>query len=143
MKSLVIYDSNYGNTKIIAEAIAKGLSTKAVTVESLGLEEFNGLDMIIVGSPINGWRPSPKMITFLSNLKEGQLNNIKAATFDTRIKAFFHGDAMKNIAKNLQKAGAQIVATSEAFVVKGKEGPLVEGEVERAEKWGAQLSKVD
>lgn len=61
IKSLVIYDSNFGNTQKVAEAIARELKAQAVHVSKVLFSELAGLDLIVVGSPINAWRPSEKM----------------------------------------------------------------------------------
>ncbi len=76
---------------------------------------------------------------FLESLSKDQLKGIKAAAFDTRVKLFIHGDAAKKIAKALEDAGAEIVAEPQAFFVKGKEGPLLDGEIERASQWAKSL----
>jgi hypothetical protein len=78
---------------------------------------------------------------FLDTLIAGQLEGKKAAAFDTRVKLFIHGDAAKKIAKKLEEAGAKIVADSQGFIVQGKEGPLLDGEVERAAEWAASIKR--
>jgi hypothetical protein len=69
---------------------------------------------------------------FLAKLEKGQLEGIKAATFDTRVKLFIHGDAAKKIAHALKDAGAEIIAEPQPFYVRGKERPLFDGEIEKA-----------
>ena len=135
MKSLIIFDSQFGNTQKIAKAIADGLGTKAVSVADVEMADLSDLDLVVVGSPINGWRPSVKMLEFLAKLKSDSLKGVKAAAFDTRIKLFIHGDAASKIAKSLEKAGATIISTPKPFYVKGTEGPLFENEIKNAQKW--------
>jgi flavodoxin len=141
MKSLVIYHSNYGNTKTIAETIAKelGKDARAVSASDFKTIDLGGIGALIVGSPIIGWKPSEPIGTILNNLGTDQLKDVKAASFDTRVKLFLHGDAANKISKVLKNAGAQIISSPEAFYVKGKEGPLFEGEVDRAKEWGKAL----
>jgi flavodoxin len=141
MKSYVLYDSNFGNTKIIAETIAEelGKDVKAVAVSGFNLKDLEGIKLLIAGSPINGWKPSEKMGKFLESLSKGQLKGTKAAAFDTRITIFFHGDAAKKISNKLEEAGAEIISSPEVFFVKGKEGPLMTGEIEKAKAWANQL----
>ncbi|HEY3417469.1 MAG TPA: flavodoxin domain-containing protein [Armatimonadota bacterium] len=141
MNALVIFDTTYGNTKQIAEAIAGELGARAVRVDEVSAADLNGLDLLVVGSPINAWRPSEKMLKFLAELSDGQLKGSKAAAFDTRVKLFIHGDAAKKITESLKKAGAEIIANPQAFYVKGMEGPLLETEVARALAWGKQLKQ--
>jgi flavodoxin len=137
MKTLVIFDSNFGNTKRIAEAIAEefGDSAKAVSVSKFSIKYLEDVSLLIVGSPIIGWRPSEKMAKFLGEFSKGQLKEIKSVSFDTRVNIFFHGDAAKKISKKLEEAGAKIITEPQVFFVKGKKGPLLEGEIEKAKKW--------
>lgn len=69
MKSLVIYDSNFGNTKTIAEVIADVLGGKVQSVNNFNVNDLSGIDLLVVGSPINAWRATQKTQYFLSNLK--------------------------------------------------------------------------
>ena len=137
MKSLVVYDSVYGNTKAIAETVAKELGSDArvVSVSDFKPEDLIEVKLLVVGSPILAWRPSTKTMNFLAGLKKNQLDGFKAAVFDTRVTLFIHGDAAGKIAAELARAGAVIVSEPMGFKVKGKEGPLLKGEVERAAAW--------
>jgi flavodoxin len=137
MKALIIYDSTFGNTKIIAETISKelGKDAKSLLAADVNKDSLKDVSLLIVGSPILGWRPSEKTSRFLESLSKDQLKGMKASSFDTRMKVFYHGDAMKNISGKLKQAGAEIVAEPHAFYVKGKEGPLLDGEKEKAIEW--------
>jgi flavodoxin len=141
MKALVVYDSTYGNTRAIAEAVAGALGkgTPAVAVDDFKGAMLAGAKLLVAGSPIIGWRPSEKMGKFLADLKPGQLAGMKAAAFDTRIKVFFSGDGASKIAGALSRAGAEPVGKPTGFYVKGREGPLAKGEVTRAVEWGMAL----
>ncbi len=139
MKAMVIFDSNFGNTQRVAEAIAGELNTQAMPVSSVSGKELEETDLIVLGSPINGWRPTEKTTRFLEGLSKGQLKGVRAAAFDTRVKLFIHGDAAKKIAKALEKAGAEVIVEPQAFFVKGKEGPLLDGEIEKAAEWAKRV----
>lgn len=137
MKTLILYDTNFGNTQQIAEAISKGIGNNSThsSVTEIKPQDLEGYDLIIVGSPIIGWKPTEKMAAFLNGIEKGQLNQIKVATFDTRVKLFIHGDAAKKLAVKFKELGGEIVIDPQPFYVKGKDGPLYEGELERAKEW--------
>ena len=141
MKAFVVYDSAYGNTRTIAEALASGLGSRAaaVPVDRFDPGSVQPGDLLVVGSPINGWRPTPKITKALADLASRGLAGVKAAAFDTRLKLFIHGDAAKKMSGALKDAGASIVAGPMVFYVKGSEGPLRAGEVERAAAWAETL----
>jgi hypothetical protein len=92
---------------------------------------------LVVGCPINGWRPTEKMQEFLQGLAPGSLTGVRAAAFDTRVKLFLHGDAAAKISQALQAAGATIVAKPQGFIVQGTEGPLAPGQTDKAGAWAA------
>lgn len=141
MKSLVIFDSNFGSTGIIANIIAKELGIKAISVSNINKDDLNNINLMIIGSPIIGWKPSERMEEFLAGLESSQLKGVSIATFDTRVKLFIHGDAMGKIADSLTSLGANKIIDSMAFYVKGKEGGLFDGETNKALLWAAEIKK--
>lgn len=147
-EKLVIYDSYFGNTARIAEAIGEGLGDadvkKAVDAKPADLQECK---ILFVGSPTRAFRPSPAVIKFLKDLDRNALNGIQAAAFDTRfplegtdsgflrfmIRLF--GYAAEKIEKSLSRAGARTPVEAAGFAVLDSEGPLADGELERAGIW--------
>ncbi|MCD6356206.1 MAG: flavodoxin domain-containing protein [Anaerolineaceae bacterium] len=144
MKALVIYDSNFGNTKKIAVIVAANLgkNIKAVAVTDVGKKDLKKLDVLVVGSPVIGWSPSEKLGRFLEELKPGYFKGVKATSFDTRLKLLFFTNAATRISKKLKAAGAEIIVKPRAFFVIKGEGPLQEGELERAASWALKIKKV-
>ena len=142
MKAVVLYDTAYGNTRIIAESVASGLGqgAAAVPVDGFDHRALHPGDLLVVGSPINGWKPTARITETLTELDRHGLTGVKAAAFDTRVKMFMHGDAARKMAKALAAAGAGIIGEPMAFYVKGSEGPLLDGETERAAAWAAGLA---
>lgn len=141
MKSIVIFDSNYGSTKKIANIIAKTLDTKSISVVDVSDDDLKNLDLLIVGSPIIGWMPTQKIQTFLSKISPKIVSGVKFATFDTRVKLFIHGDAMKKIANRLTFLGAVQITSPMAFYVKNKEGTLFEEETTKASIWANDIKQ--
>ena len=140
-KIIVLYDSGFGNTKQIAQAIvdAMGGSASLLHVSEFTGEHLNNLTALIAGSPINSFMPTEKMQAALKSIPAGALKGIKAASFDTRMHVWIHGDAARKISKRLAAAGAEIISDPMFFHVTGKQGPLAEGEIERATAWSRQL----
>lgn len=137
MSNLVVYDSFFGNTKLIAETIVEvlGKNTSLVHVGEFKKDMLKGVDLLIVGSPILGWRPSEKTLAFLMSFGKDELRGVRVGTYDTRMKVFFHGDATEKMSDMLEKLGAEVVLRPTYFYVKGKEGPLFDGELENAKRW--------
>ena len=140
MKALVVYDSLHGNTEKIARAIGDAISseTEVLRVSVVNSSELKPSDLLIVGSPTHGGRPTSAIQDFLKKIPESTVNGINVAAFYTRfsmtwLKLF--GFAAKKIANTLEKKGGNLVLPPEGFFVKGTEGPLEEGELERAATW--------
>ena len=167
MRALVVYESIYGNTRAVAEAIAAGLSVGAdcvCPVEQAGTPG-DDLDLLVVGGPthMHGLSSSlsrrlarsaaqddghaasdpdavegPGLRQWLRDLPRRQGGS--AAAFDTRLDRSPHatGSAARGIAHRLRRHGYEVDRTA-SFLVDDSEGPLADGERERAEAWGAQL----
>ena len=144
MKTLIVYDSVYGNTEKIAKAIGEGITgevevLRAGEVDPSKLEAF---DLIIVGCPTHGGRPTPAMRDFLNKAPEPAFKGTNVAAFDTRLTnklVSIFGYAAGRIAGTLKGKGGRLVVSPEGFYVKGSKGPLKEGELERAAGWAKEI----
>ena len=145
MNALVLYDSQYGDTERIAQAIATSLGefgeARAVRLDPAQPVELQGLDLFIVGCPTQGWRPTPAIQSFLEEASSEELGGMAGACFDTRFRLprFMSGSAAKVMAGKLREKGVSLLVEPESFFVKGTEGPLREGELERAATWARQI----
>ena len=167
MDTIVVYESVYGNTREVAEAIADGVGATAV----LPVHEAEGrqgtVDLLIVGGPTHvhglatkrsrhvgaataqedgrshvesGATAEPGLRTWLKDLTPAAAHH--AAAFDTRLdkSPWISGAAARGITRRLRRLGIDVIAT-ESFLVKDTEGPLEAGELERARAWGAELAR--
>ncbi|SRR6266545_961314 len=169
MNVVVAYESMYGNTRRIAEAIAAGLGplgeVQVVSVNHGDAGTADEADVLIVGGPthIHGLATamSRKQAAQAAEEEEdvsvepgavdgqglrkwlGRLsgNDRPAAAFDTRLdrSPVITGAASRGIAKRLGRRGYQVIADPESFFVEDSEGPLAEGELDRARTWGQSL----
>ena len=140
MKALVVYDTKYGNTEKIAQAIGAALGGQArwVAVSAASAGDVQGFDLVIVGSPTHGGAPKKGIADWLK--ASPALAGVRVAAFDTRTQKTTLGYAAPRIAQSLEKLGAKPVAT-EGFYVTGMKGPLLEGELERAVSWARGLAR--
>jgi len=157
MKAMVMYDSAFGNTEKVAQAIGRALEPSAdvevTRVGNVNPQQVAGLTLLVVGSPTQKFSPLGTITTFLKSIPNNGLQGVKVAAFDTRfpqskvdeirILAFFvriFGYAAKPIANRLEKKGGELVVPPKGFYVDDTEGPLLEGELERAADWGRQIA---
>jgi len=153
MKTLIIFDSFFGNTEQIAQAIGNALGAlpevQVARITNVNQADLAGVDLLIVGSPTRAFRPTQVITDFLNKIPTNALNGLRVAAFDTRIalgdieKPILRtmvkvgGYAAKPIADLLRKKGAILAVAPEGFYVRGEKGPLKEGELPRAAKWAA------
>jgi hypothetical protein len=81
------------------------------------------------------------MRSLLDTVPPDALRGMPVATFDTRFKILriFSGSAAHSIAKKLEHLGARLLVPPESFFILQSEGPLADGEIERATAWAAGL----
>lgn len=166
MRVTVLYESIYGNTAAIAHAIATGLRGQAdVELRPVDGAAVDA-DLLVVGAPTHAhglpsamtrkglekaaiesetrgevleYHPTAGMRSFIDDLSAG--TGRRVACFDTRIdrSAILTGSAARTMARKLRHHGFTIVGSPESFFVTDVQGPLAEGELERAQAWGASL----
>lgn len=151
MRALVVYDTSYGNTALIAEAIRAGLGGDAMAreVETLDIESHARFDLYVVGSPTQTGRATPSIRTWVDRIPADAIRGARFAAFDTRyattgllgLAMGVLGHAAPRIASALRSRGAIEIAPSEGFIVLGKAGPLAEQEEKRAFAWGESLAQ--
>jgi hypothetical protein len=168
MRALIVYESMYGNTEAVAEAIAEGLAPAYMT-EVRPVHEAgpisDDVDLLVAGGPTHmhglstsmsrgmaaaaakedasklapGATESPGLRSWLRDLERAR--HAVAAAFDTRgdARAALTGSAARGIARRLRRRGYDVIGTA-SFLVADAEGPLEAGELERARSWGASLA---
>ena len=150
MKVTVIYDSVFGNTEKVAQAMGEALGPRAeVSVLKVGdvpAGFWTGLDALIVGSPTRAFTATPATKQLLAGIPRQALQGVRVAAFDTRVdveqapgflkfmvKLF--GYAAEPLAARLRRKGGQEAMPPAGFIVGGTEGPLGEDELDRAAEW--------
>jgi hypothetical protein len=167
MQVLVVYESMYGNTHAIAEAVGRGCSNdhevSVVPVGEATPEGVRASDVVFVGGPTHlhgeSWSMTragarsaaekeeleldpdaegPGLRTWFHQL--GKVDGVQAAAFDTRIDAnpTFTGRASKGIARKLRHHGFGLLAEPESFLVTD-DNALVDGEDARAAAWARSV----
>lgn len=141
MKTLIVYDSKFGNTerlaRTIAETVGVGEPALVVAASAASTGDLAGIGLLAVGGPTQAHGLSPALKTFLDGLPSEAVRGVPAVTFDTRLTwpRFLSGSAAVALARRLEKKGARLLLPPESFLVTGSEGPLAEGELARATTW--------
>lgn len=145
MNTLVIYDSQFGNTEKIARRVGQALGefgearvehvSKALTLT------LRDVDVLVVGGPTQAWGATGAIKNWLAHLQQEDLDRVFGVEFDTRFDKprWLTGSAAVGIEKLLKEHGAMRLLPPESFFVQNKEGPLAPGELERAAGWARML----
>ncbi len=127
MKVLLVYDSVYGNTERIAQAIGNVLGARnEIHVRRVGdvkPTDLANLDLLIVGSPTQRFRATPVIKKFIDGIRKRELNGVRVTTFDTRLGmegmpspilptfVRIFGYAAKPMADSLVNKGGKLIAS--------------------------------
>jgi hypothetical protein len=170
MRTVIVYESMYGNTHAIAVAIAAGIHDRGevvvVPVALASPEVLDGVGLLVVGGPTHAHsltsNTSRKSAADAAAKPDSELTmdadafgpglrdwfsalatapGTTAAAFDTRYDGppMLTGHASKGIGSRLRKHGYELITEPESFIV-DKANHLLDGEVARAEAWGAALA---
>ena len=156
MKTLMITASAFGNTARIASAIEESLAqhceVKSICSNDFAIALLDDHELIIVGSPTQKFYPLPEITALLKAIPQKSLSGKAVVAFDTRFTAEeiakvkildfmvkFFGYAAPSIGKLLGKKGGKLLTPPIGFYVGGLEGPLLNGELDRARLFGSTI----
>jgi flavorubredoxin len=148
MKAVVIYESRFGATRAVAEAIGRGLAAAGadvrvadVRVAADGIELIRDADLVVVGSPTHG-RTIPRGSAFGVRrwLQVADFDGRYGAAFGTRfeVSGLLAGSAARAIARRMDRGYAILVDRPHDFLVQ-RDGRLTEHELDHAYEWGRVL----
>jgi flavodoxin len=107
MKPCVLYFSRTGNTKSMAEAISESIEAPVFSMTSSDPSVVKDFDMLIVGTPVEGFRPAKETTEFVERLSKAE--GKKAIVFCTC--ALWKGRTFSVLTKELSKKGYDTVLT--------------------------------
>ena len=147
VKVFVVYDTKYGNTKLVAEKIVEGMreiegiETVISDVKEIDLEKITNSDAILIGSPNHWGGPSRTIRKFIDELGKLDLKAKWFAVFDT----YLGGDFEKAVKKMEKRIGEEIpssklITSGLSIRVRGMKGPVIEEEYLRCEDFGKKIA---
>lgn len=144
MRALVIYDSTYGNTEMVAQVIARELEGAGHEVSCRrqsvsGEEDFIAVPIWVIGSPTHWGRAPFRFKTLLRNAVKDAGNDHSFVAFDTRYEKM-HSGAADRVHRMLTKEGLRPLMGPQHFVMDGKE--LRAGELEKARELGRTIASL-
>jgi len=146
-KVIVVYESKYGNTKLVAEKIIEGMrevsgvETVLAELKEVDSSQLVGFDAILVGSPNHIGGATRSIKKFIDALGKLNLEGKLAAVFDTYLGGDFE-KAVKKMEKQIsEKApGLRLAAPGLSIRVEGMKGPITEGELPKCKEFGVKIA---
>ena len=153
MNTLVVYYSDFGNTKRLAEEMAETAAgagqARLVSIQELTASDLGETELVVMGSPTH-YQNLPKVFReALEPFPRGALAGRSVAAFDTSVEAWgplMRLTAAHRLQRKLRKLGGKPVAKAETFLVKerereeeGEQDLLYDGEVDHARDWAASI----
>jgi len=147
VKVFVVYDTKYGNTKLVAEKIVEGMrevggiETAISDVEEVDLETVADYDAILIGSPNHWGGPVRGIKKLIDKLGKLDLKAKWVAVFDTYIKGDFE-KAVKKMEKRINEKtpGLKLIVPGLSVKVEDMKGPIVEGELPKCKEFGKKIA---
>ncbi len=146
MNTLIIFFSKFGHTQMVAESIAQGFESggpvRLLSLDQLEASDLKDVDLVVMGSPTHRMNLPEAVRPIFERLPKRILRGVPVAAFDTSYKMspiLARFTAAKKLAQKLRKLGGRRIVPPETFHVMEREGPLYEGEIERANAWAKTI----
>jgi flavodoxin len=146
-KVIVVYESKYGNTKLVAETIvegmreAEGIETVLSELKEVDLNKIPDYDVILIGSPNHFGGPTRGVKKFIDKLGKLPLKGKLFAVFDTYLEKDFE-KAVKKMEKRINEKvpGLKQIAPGLSIKVQGIKGPILEAELPKCKEFGNKIA---
>jgi menaquinone-dependent protoporphyrinogen IX oxidase len=147
VKVFVIYDTKYGNTKLVAEKIVEGIrevggiETSISDVKKVDLEELADYNAILIGAPNHWGGPSRTIRKFIDKLGKRDLKTKWVAVFDTYLKEDFE-KAVKKMEKRINEKvpRLKLITSGLSIRVDDMKGPVTDGEFTKCKDFGKKIA---
>ncbi|MFX0010491.1 MAG: flavodoxin family protein [Candidatus Hermodarchaeota archaeon] len=148
MNVLIVYETNFGNTKKVAEIIAEGMNAveqiepEVLNVNDVEFNKVQDFDAIIIGSPTWGGNAPKSIRDFIDTLAKLPLNEKYYAVFDTNNNLRFLSNLVRKLEKKISKKipSLQKILPGLPVRVIGLKGPIAEGELSKCKDYGKELA---
>lgn len=147
VKVIAVYESKYGNTKLVAENIIEGMNEVGGIEASLrelkevDLKDVPDHDAILIGSPNHMGGPTRGIKGFIDKLGKLQLEGKMFAVFDTYLGKDFEKAVNKMERRINEKIpGLKQIASGLSIKVQGMKGPIVDGELPKCREFGKKIA---
>ncbi|MFP3985238.1 MAG: flavodoxin family protein [Candidatus Bathyarchaeia archaeon] len=149
LKVVVVFESKYGNTKLVAEKILEGImegggiQVDINDFKEVNFDEIPKYDAVLIGCPNHFGRSTRSAEKFIDKLGELSLEDKSFAVFDTYLGKDFE-KAVKKMEKSINEkiSKAKLLMPGLSVRVNGLKGPISEGELPKAKEFGVKIASL-
>jgi len=145
--ALIVFDSWYGNTRLVAEEIARGISstgrvtTTVTSVQELSPPRLRQYDIIVIGSPNHLGTATRSVKRLLHRMAQERLDTKTVSLFDTCFRRQTASVTLQmKQALNREDPNLHLASPGISVVVDGMKGQIHEGEVSKCREFGERLA---
>ena len=145
-KVLLVYDTKYGNTKLVAEKImegmkeVEGIETGITDVEEVDLGKVADSDAILIGSPNHIGNVAHNIEKFIDRLGKLDLKAKWVAVFNTHMMNDERVQAKMEKRIGEKVPGLKLITPGLSIKVNGIKGPVAEGELPKCVDFGKKIA---
>ena len=149
VKVFVVYDTKYGNTKLVAEKIiegireVRGIETALSDVKEVNFEEVASSDAVLIGSPNHVGKPARGIEDFIDKLGKLDLKTKWVSVFDTHMAEDQRAHAKMEEMISEKLPGMRLITPGLSIKVKSglsMKGPIEEGELPKCVDFGRKIA---
>jgi hypothetical protein len=143
MNVWILYESRLGNTAQLATAMVQEMArserVRLLLASQAGAP--SGVELLLVGIPSHRNSRPNCVLDWLRRLPVGALTGVRVSVFDIRFTPprWFEFSMLHKIGRALLRQGGKYASPPESFFLAGPEGPLAEGEIQRACAWAVKM----
>ena len=147
VKIFIVYDTKYGNTKLVAEKImegmkeVKGIETVITSAKEADFERMADSHAILIGAPNHMGRPTRVIRKLIDKLGKLDLKGEWVAVFDTYLGGDFEKAVKKMEGRIDEKVpNLKIITSGLSIKVGGIKGPIVEKDLPKCKEFGKKIA---
>ena len=147
-KVLILYDTQFGNTRKLALELAigvqkhAGVTAKVANGDGLDTEDLSKYDGVLFGGPTRAFRATRGAMNVIERAAEIDLDGKVVSTFGTYMMGK-QSRGVKGMDKKLKKIArhAKVISPGFSAKVEGVRGPIVAEEIPRAHEFGKAFAE--
>ncbi len=143
MNVWIVYESKLGNTAELAAQLNQAMvrSERICLLQADQARTPEDIDLLLIGVPGHRHSRPDAIFDWLQRIPPYALHGVRFSVFDVRLTPLrrFQTSSARKLGRAILRHGGRYASPPESFYLAGPEGPLAEGELQRALFWTYQM----